>query len=104
MEGSTFHETPNIDALANSGMHFENGYAAKHPEKVTVLRQRLDAWLAETGVRIPRPDPRYNAERKKKQMQQMRDKRMPALERQAETYLDPDWKPNADWWNSATGD
>ena len=26
--GSTFHETPNIDALAASGMRFDQGYAA----------------------------------------------------------------------------
>ena len=26
--GSTFHETPNIDRLANTGMRFNNGYAA----------------------------------------------------------------------------
>ncbi len=26
-EGSTFYETPNIDALARSGMRFENGYS-----------------------------------------------------------------------------
>jgi len=78
----------------------QTNVAAKHPEKVAVLRQRLDAWLAETGARIPLPDPRYNAERKKKQRQQMRDKSMPALERKAEAYLDPDWKPNPDWWGS----
>ncbi len=28
VEGSTFYETPNIDALAESGMRFEQGYAA----------------------------------------------------------------------------
>ena len=26
-EGSTFYETPNIDALARSGMRFSNGYS-----------------------------------------------------------------------------
>lgn len=48
--GSTFHETPNIDALAESGMRFTNGYAAasicsptrasimtgKHPARVGI--------------------------------------------------------------------
>ena len=80
----------------------QTNIAAKHPEKVAVLRQRLDVWLAETGARIPQRDPRYDAEKKKQKMQQMRNRSMPARERQAETYLDPDWKPNPGWWGSRT--
>lgn len=41
--GSTFHETPNIDALAKSGMKFTNGYAACpvcSPTRASILTGR----------------------------------------------------------------
>lgn len=41
--GSTFHETPHIDALANSGMRFTNGYAACpvcSPTRASILTGR----------------------------------------------------------------
>jgi arylsulfatase A-like enzyme len=41
--GSTFHETPNIDALAASGMNFTNGYAACpvcSPTRASILTGR----------------------------------------------------------------
>ena len=41
--GSTFHETPNIDALADSGMKFTNGYAAASicsPTRASILTGR----------------------------------------------------------------
>jgi arylsulfatase A-like enzyme len=78
--------------------------ASKHPEMMTTLRQRLDAWLAETGARIPQPDPRYNAEKKKKQNQQIRENKMSSLEKQAENFLRTDWKPGADWWGSSAAE
>lgn len=78
--------------------------ASKHPEKVTAMRRRLDAWLVETGARIPQPDPRYDAGRKKEKMQQIHENKMPSLEKQAENFLSPSWKPNADWWGSSAAD
>ncbi|MGY8769863.1 MAG: sulfatase-like hydrolase/transferase, partial [Pirellulales bacterium] len=41
--GSTFHETPNIDALCASGMQFNNGYAACpvcSPTRASILTGR----------------------------------------------------------------
>jgi arylsulfatase A-like enzyme len=75
--------------------------ASAFPEQAASLRQRLDGWLAETGARIPLPDDRYNAEKKTQQLQQVHDKKMPQLEKQAANYLDPSWKPKADWWGSS---
>ena len=43
----------------------------------------------------------FDAAKKKTQMQQMREKKMPSLEKQAYNYLDPNWEPNPDWWGSA---
>ena len=58
--GSNFHETPNIDKLARSGMTFTNGYAACtvcSPSRAAILtgcypaRTHLTDWIA--GHRKP---------------------------------------------------
>lgn len=61
--GSTFHETPNIDALAASGMKFTNGYAACpvcSPTRASIMTGRHP-------VRVDITDwiPGVNAERRK---------------------------------------
>ena len=56
VEGSVFHETPNIDALANSGMRFENGYAACQvcsPSRASIMlgqtppRHGITQWIGD---------------------------------------------------------
>jgi arylsulfatase A-like enzyme len=66
VEGSTFHETPNIDALANSGMRFENGYAACvvcSPSRASIMtgkapaRHGITDWIgAASGKKWKRND------------------------------------------------
>jgi arylsulfatase A-like enzyme len=49
--GSTFHETPNIDALAESGMRFTNGYAAASicsPTRASIMTGKHPARLGIT--------------------------------------------------------
>jgi arylsulfatase A-like enzyme len=49
-EGSKFHETPNIDAIANSGMQFSNGYSTCQvcsPSRASIL---LGTYPARNGI------------------------------------------------------
>jgi arylsulfatase A-like enzyme len=72
VEGSTFHETPRIDALANSGMRFENGYAACRvcsPSRASIMlgkappRHGITQWIgSKTGLEWNRDDPALPAE------------------------------------------
>lgn len=65
-EGSTFHETPNIDALAASGMRFDQGYAACSvcsPSRASIMtgkatpRHGITDWIgAKTGMEWNRED------------------------------------------------
>ena len=58
-EGSTFYETPNIDALARSGMRFSNGYSTCQecrPSRASIMlgtypaRNKITDWIgAATG-------------------------------------------------------
>ncbi|VGO14345.1 Arylsulfatase [Pontiella desulfatans] len=66
-EGSTFHETPNIDALAASGMRFDQGYAACQvcsPSRASILlgkatpRHGITQWIGSAhGMKWNRNDP-----------------------------------------------
>jgi hypothetical protein len=64
------------------------------------LRTKLDAWLKETGARLPAADDRFNAELKKRQIQGASTGGLKGLESRAANYLKPDFKPNKDWWSS----
>lgn len=75
--------------------------ASKHPEIATKLRAKIDAWLKETGAKLPWKNPNYNAEAAAKAAENLRTKGIEAKEKQHAHFLDPDFKPNKDWWGSA---
>lgn len=70
--GSTFYETPNVDALAASGMRFDQGYAACRvcsPSRASIMtgkataRHGITDWIgAAHGTRWDRDDPVLPAE------------------------------------------
>ncbi len=75
--------------------------AAENPEVVAGLKKKLEAWMAETGAIMPKPDPRFSQERFEKKLEKARTKKQQSLEKNHANYLKVDWKPNADWWGSA---
>ena len=75
--------------------------AMQHPERVAEMKKRLDAWLTETGAKIPQPDPRFNQTKFDARMKKVRDVQMPKLEKQHADYLDKSKNPSPDWWGSA---
>ncbi|MCM8536224.1 MAG: sulfatase [Lentisphaeraceae bacterium] len=66
IEGSSFYETPHIDALAKSGMRFQNGYAACQvcsPSRAAIMlgtypaRNKITDWIgAKTSTNWKRND------------------------------------------------
>jgi arylsulfatase A-like enzyme len=70
--GSRFHETPNIDALAGSGMRFDQGYAACQvcsPSRASIMlgqtpaRHGITQWIGDkSGLAWDKGDPVLNAE------------------------------------------
>ncbi|GAA5508706.1 sulfatase [Novipirellula caenicola] len=75
--------------------------ATKHPERVAEMSKRLEGWLAETGAKIPQPDPRFTQAKFDAKMKNVREKLMPRLEKQHADYLDKSKKPSPNWWGSA---
>ena len=78
----------------------QNDLARTEPGRVSELGQKLDEFLQETGARIPQADARFDPEKKKRQIEQARTKGLEQLEKRHAHYLDPDFKPNANWWGS----
>ncbi|MEM7031392.1 MAG: sulfatase [Chloroflexota bacterium] len=78
----------------------QNDILADNKEKADAMRQRLDAWLKETGAKFPIPDPHYDPEKEKKRLHELEFELMPQLEAQHAEYLDANWQPNEDWWGS----
>ena len=64
------------------------------------MRSELDKWLKSTGAKIPQPDPRFDAEKKKAQLATIREKRKASLEKQHARFLAEDFVPNPTWWGS----
>ena len=78
----------------------QSDLAQQESAHVKSLRSELDAWLKETGARIPMADSRFDPLKRKQQDTTVRLKKLPALERQHAKFLSPDFKPNANWWGS----
>lgn len=72
----------------------------ENPEITDQLRNRLAAWLEQTNARIPIPDPEHDPEAEEARTQNLRTEFMAGLEAQHAEYLNPEWKPNDDWWGS----
>jgi arylsulfatase A-like enzyme len=73
---------------------------ADYPAKADELRIRLDTWMAEVGAKLPTPDPQYDALKERNRLHTLENEHMRQLENQHAAYLEPDWKPNDDWWGS----
>ena len=97
----TWHwlESPKLYNLA-ADIGEQTDVAAEHPAIAAALRAKIDRLLKETGARLPRPNPNYDAEEAKRDEEAIRTKGLAAREKQHAGYLDPNFKPNKDWWGS----
>ena len=60
--GSTFHETPNIDQLADEGIRFDNAYSTCHvcsPSRASILTGKYPARIDLTEWLGGRPERKY---------------------------------------------
>ena len=78
----------------------ETDLARSNPETAKALRTKLNNWLKETKARIPALDDRFIPDQKKTQLQSARTAQLKGLENRHANYLNPKFKPNANWWSS----
>ncbi len=78
----------------------QNNVAEQNPEIVTKLSTKLFVMLDEMGARFPTKDPKYSAEKEKKYLENVINKRCPQLEKQRMNFLSKDFDPKNNWWGS----
>ncbi|MBT8043993.1 MAG: sulfatase-like hydrolase/transferase, partial [Verrucomicrobiae bacterium] len=78
----------------------QHDLSTKKPTIVQAMRKELEAWLEETGARLPKPDPRFDPVKRKQQDQHAANQLKTRLEKQHANFLKPNFKPNKDWWGS----
>lgn len=74
--------------------------APENPDLVKKLSAELSAHLTEVGAKIPKPDPRFDAEKKEQQIKSLHTRKKAQLEKQHANFLQPDYKPNHTWWGA----
>lgn len=74
--------------------------AANNTERVKQMSEKLFTMLNEMGARFPEKDPTWTAEREKAHIQNVINKRWPALEKQRKNFLSKDFDPGNKWWGS----
>jgi arylsulfatase A-like enzyme len=77
----------------------QSDIAAANADRVAKLRKRLDEWLAETGARMPVPNPNFSELRWQAEKVRTREKTLPGLEAQAAGFLRSSYSPKG-WWGS----
>jgi len=75
--------------------------SSSEPGRVKALRAKLDAWLKETGAKMPEKDTEFNSEKREARWKSISTRGRAGLEKRHASYLKPGYKPNKDWWGSA---
>ncbi|AUS06301.1 sulfatase [Tamlana carrageenivorans] len=73
---------------------------AQHTEIAKKLRKELMMWLEEVNALIPVTDTEFDVAKREKYLQNIKNQKLPNLEKQRLEVLSPNFKPNEDWWGS----
>jgi len=77
----------------------QHDLAARETKRAADLWLQLQAWLKETGAKIPQPNPDYkSAWAEQQRAAALRQKEN--LEKQHAGFLNPKWQPDPTWWKS----
>lgn len=78
----------------------QNNVYGAHLQKGQDLKEKLMLWLQETNAALPSFDPQFSLEKKAEWQQKIIENKWPSLEKERKDMLEPNWKPNATWWDS----
>ena len=74
--------------------------SSKFADRAAEMKSRLDAWLAETGAVMPQADPRFDRQKYQAKLNNARTQHLKKLNQRHANFLNPNWKPNQNWWGS----
>ncbi|MEM9080761.1 MAG: sulfatase [Verrucomicrobiota bacterium] len=96
-----YHEDNRLELYnLSTDLGEQTNLARSNPEKAQTLLTQLQNHLEEVAANIPHPDPRFDPEKKKKQLQTLHTKTKANLEKQAANFHKPDYQPDKTWWGS----
>ena len=76
-----------------------NPVTEEFPDRVSELTVALDAWLTQVGAEAPTPNPNFDAKAYQKWQRQVREERMPNMERAHAGFLSKEFEPRQGWWD-----
>ena len=79
----------------------QHDLAREIPELAKEMGERLQRWLQSVDAKLPQPDPQFDPQKRAQRWQQLRTAGMKRLEQQHAGFLDADYQPNANWWESS---
>ncbi len=79
----------------------QNDLMAVEKKRAQQMRKKLDAWLKQTGAKFPKPDPKFDSAKRDARWKNIESSGKQRLEKQHATFLEPNYKPNQDWWGSS---
>ena len=68
------------------------------------MKNKLNTWLKKTGAEMPSNDPNYDSTKRDARWESIKTSGKEKLEAQHIQFLNPDYKPNKDWWGSSIRD
>jgi arylsulfatase A-like enzyme len=74
------------------------------PKRARAMQGRLKTWLGTTGAKFPARDAQFDPAKRQARWENLRTAGKARLEKQHAGFLDENFKPNKDWWGSATVD
>ncbi|WP_139956466.1 sulfatase [Flavicella sediminum] len=77
-----------------------NDLSASNPEVASQMKTQLLDWLKSMNTHYAEVDSEWDEKARAKWLERQRTKTLPGQERQRKRMLDPNWKPNKDWWGS----
>ncbi len=70
------------------------------PEIVQKMDKKLEDWLQSVNAEYAEPDPLFSEDSLQIKLDYYKTKLLQRKEKERKKMLDPNWKPNKDWWGS----
>jgi arylsulfatase A-like enzyme len=97
-----YHEDERLELY---NLHEDEGeqedLSSKEPQRTLDMKNKLNSWLQLTQASFPSPDPEFDPVKREQRWEAMKTTRKNNLEKQHARYLEPNYRPNKDWWGSS---
>lgn len=82
----------------------QHDLSATRADIATPMLNSLRLWLKTSGAKFPTPDPDFDPAQREARWTNLKTTGMQQLEKQHANFLNENFKPNKDWWESSLAD